>query len=69
MSPDKLAEARGWLTKAKEDLRGAEVDLGASPPLSEDAPVNARAAPIWIAFCLGALRAGRRVQPELGSPI
>jgi HEPN domain-containing protein len=37
MSPDKLAEARGWLTKAKEDLRGAEVDLGASPPLSGDA--------------------------------
>jgi len=37
MSPDKLAEVRGWLAKAKDDLRGAEIDLAASPPLSGDA--------------------------------
>ena len=37
MSPDKLAEVRGWLVKAKDDLRGAEIDLSASPPLSGDA--------------------------------
>jgi hypothetical protein len=37
MSPDKLAEIRGWLLKARDDLRGAEIDLAASPPLSGDA--------------------------------
>ena len=37
MSPDKLAEVRGWLVKAKDDLRGAEIDLSATPPLSGDA--------------------------------
>lgn len=37
MSPDKLAEIRGWLVKAKDDLRGAEIDLQASPPLLGDA--------------------------------
>ena len=37
MSPDKLAEVRGWLVKAKDDLRGAEIDLSASPPLPGDA--------------------------------
>lgn len=37
MSPDKLAEVRGWLVKAGDDLRAAEIDLAASPPLSGDA--------------------------------
>ena len=37
MSPDKFAEMRGWLVKADDDLRGAELDLAASPPLSGDA--------------------------------
>ena len=37
MSPDKFAEIRGWLVKADDDLRGAEIDLAASPPLSGDA--------------------------------
>ncbi len=37
MSPDKLAEVRGWVRKASEDLRGAEIDLAASPPLAGDA--------------------------------
>ncbi len=37
MSPDKLAEVRGWIAKAREDLRGAQIDLAASPPLAGDA--------------------------------
>ncbi len=37
MSPDQLAEVRGWLAKARDDLRGAEIDLAASPPLPGDA--------------------------------
>lgn len=36
MSPDKLAEVRGWFVKAREDLRGAEIDLCADPPLAGD---------------------------------
>jgi len=37
MQPEKVAEVRGWLVKAKDDIRGAEVDLGAVPPLLGDA--------------------------------
>lgn len=39
MSPeaDRTAEVREWLEKAALDLRGARVDLAASPPLVEDA--------------------------------
>lgn len=37
MQPDALAEARAWFQKASNDLRGAEIDLAASPPLLEDA--------------------------------
>ncbi len=37
MSPDKFSEIRGWLVKALDDVRGAEVDLAANPPLSGDA--------------------------------
>jgi HEPN domain-containing protein len=37
MQPDALAEARAWLQKASNDLRGADIDLAASPPLLEDA--------------------------------
>jgi HEPN domain-containing protein len=32
-----LAETRAWLVKAANDLRGASVDVNASPPLLEDA--------------------------------
>ena len=35
--PDKFSEVRGWPVKALDDLRGAEVDLAASPSLSGDA--------------------------------
>jgi HEPN domain-containing protein len=37
MQPDALAEARAWFQKAANDLRGADIDLAASPPLVEDA--------------------------------
>lgn len=35
--PLKFADTRAWLTKANTDLRAAEIDLGARPPLLEDA--------------------------------
>lgn len=37
MQPEKADEVRGWLRKAANDLRGAEIDLAAFPPLPEDA--------------------------------
>ena len=37
MADEKLKEIQAWLTKAANDLRGAEVDLAADPPLVEDA--------------------------------
>ena len=37
MSPEKSSEVRSWMSKALEDLRGAEIDLEASPPLEGDA--------------------------------
>ncbi len=39
MPPDSVraADTRGWLARARMDLRGAEVDLAASPPLCGDA--------------------------------
>lgn len=36
MQPEKLAEVRSWLKKAANDLRGADIDLAANPPLIED---------------------------------
>lgn len=33
----RLADTRGWLRRAAADLRGAEVDLAAAPPLIGDA--------------------------------
>lgn len=35
--PVKLADTQAWLKKAKDDLRGAEIDLSAVPPLLGDA--------------------------------
>ena len=35
--PARVAETREWLEKVGLDLRGAAVDLGAEPPLVEDA--------------------------------
>lgn len=37
MEPEKAEEVRAWLQKAANDLRGADIDLAASPPLIEDA--------------------------------
>lgn len=37
MRPETEAEARAWFQKAANDLRGADIDLAANPPLIEDA--------------------------------
>jgi len=37
MADEKLQEVQSWLQKADNDLRGAQVDLAAEPPLIEDA--------------------------------
>jgi len=37
MKPEKNQEVQAWLKKARDDLRGAQIDLEASPPLIEDA--------------------------------
>jgi HEPN domain-containing protein len=37
MKAETAEEARAWFQKAASDLRGAEVDLAATPPLVEDA--------------------------------
>ena len=37
MQPEIVEEVRSWLGKARADLRAAEVDIGASPPLIGDA--------------------------------
>lgn len=36
-NPERTAEARAWFGKAANDLRAAELDIGAAPPLLEDA--------------------------------
>ncbi len=37
LDPVRIADTKGWLIKAANDLRGAEIDLAANPPLVEDA--------------------------------
>ena len=37
MQPEVAAESRAWFQKSANDLRGAEIDLAAVPPLIEDA--------------------------------
>ncbi len=37
MQPETAVEARAWFQKATNDLRGADIDLAAAPPLIEDA--------------------------------
>jgi HEPN domain-containing protein len=34
--PVRVADTRAWLTKMSKDLRDAEIDLAADPPLLED---------------------------------
>ena len=38
------ADTRGWLRKAAQDLRGAEIDLAAAPPLAGDAAFHCQQA-------------------------
>jgi HEPN domain-containing protein len=40
----RAADARGWLRKAADDLRGAEIDLAATPPLPGDAAFHCQQA-------------------------
>ena len=42
--PVRAADTRGWLAKARLDVRGAEVDLAASPPLCGDAAFHCQQA-------------------------
>ena len=37
MGDEKMREVQAWLRKADDDLRSAQVDLAAAPPLVEDA--------------------------------
>ncbi len=37
MQPETVVEAKVWFQKAANDLRGADIDLAAVPPLVEDA--------------------------------
>jgi HEPN domain-containing protein len=40
----RVADTRGWLLKAADDLRGAEIDLAAIPPLTGDAAFHCQQA-------------------------
>ncbi len=40
----RVADTRAWLVRAREDLRGAEIDLAASPPLLGDAAFHCQQA-------------------------
>jgi HEPN domain-containing protein len=36
LDPVRVSDTRAWLTKVASDLRGAEIDLAATPPLLDD---------------------------------
>jgi HEPN domain-containing protein len=42
--PARVAEVRSWLAKASEDLRAAEFESAAEPPLSADVAFHAQQA-------------------------
>jgi HEPN domain-containing protein len=44
LDPIRVEDTRAWLTKAAEDLRGAEVDMAATPPLLNDAAFHCQQA-------------------------
>ncbi|MBU2601027.1 MAG: HEPN domain-containing protein [Actinobacteria bacterium] len=44
LDPARAGEAYAWLAKAAQDLRAADVDLAAVPPLAEDAAFHAQQA-------------------------
>jgi hypothetical protein len=45
LDPVRVEEVRGWLTKAATDLRAADHDRTASPPLLEDVVFHAQRLP------------------------
>jgi HEPN domain-containing protein len=44
LDPEFVAETRAWLTKAHDDLRAAEFETTATPPLSSDVVFHAQQA-------------------------
>jgi hypothetical protein len=40
LDPARVAEIRAWLEKAAEDLRAAEFEMTANPPLFGDVPFH-----------------------------
>lgn len=44
IDPVRAADTRAWLARARDDLRGAEIDLTASPPLLGDAAFHCQQA-------------------------
>ena len=40
----RVADTQGWLRRAADDMRGAEVDLAATPPLTGDAAFHCQQA-------------------------
>jgi HEPN domain-containing protein len=44
LDPERVAEARGWFVKAEEDLRAADFERTALPPLSSDIVFHAQQA-------------------------
>jgi HEPN domain-containing protein len=44
VDPDRIAEVRGWLVKAATDLRAADYEMTANPPLFEDIVFHAQQA-------------------------
>lgn len=44
LDPERIAETRGWLVKAAEDLRAADFERRAQPPLSGDIAFHAQQA-------------------------
>ena len=60
MGNEKLQEVKAWLSKAGNDLRGAEVDLAADPPPEAEAYDS-------LALARAAVQAIReRLQAHLG---
>lgn len=44
MQPEMVEEVRAWFIKVSDDLRGAEIDLAATPPLLVDVVFHAQQA-------------------------
>ncbi len=44
LDPERIAEARAWLVKAADDLRAADFERTAEPPLTSDIVFHAQQA-------------------------